>query len=452
MATLSTPGIGSGLDIRGIVEKLMSLETAPLNKLSLQIVEKKTQLSAFGMLKAAVSNFRDALDKLADLSKFKVYSATPSDPTLLSASATSAASRGTYNIDVRRLAETHRMAASITYADTDTTAIGTAGDTLTLTAGSSSFTVDTGAKTLAGIRDAINQARDNTGATASIFKDDTGYHLSLAANTTGSDGALGVSYVGSDAFGLTTLNSDRDSSGSFTSMDLNAVVTLETNFTITSSSNTISDSVEGVSMNLLKVGALTLKIDRDTASVQNTVQGFAKSYSDVIALMNKMRTDVLKNDPSALNNIESQMRATLNQPATVEGSFSNAFEVGISTLKNGSLAVNAAMLTSAMHNDYEGFAKLFADPVHGVAHRLRALADGFLGTGAVLDARGEGLQRQIKSQEGQKKRLQLRLAATQDRLTKQYNKLDSVIASLQTTGSALIAQLNAMTAWTQQRN
>ena len=205
-------------------------------------------------------------------------------------------------------------------------------------------------------------------------------------------------------------------------------------------------------MTLLKAGTLTLKIDRDTASVQNTVQGFAKSYSDVIALMKKMRGDVQKKDPSALNSIESQMRARLSQPANVDGSFSNVFEVGISTQKNGSLAVNAATLTSAMNNDYEGFAKLFADPTSGVAHSLRALADGFLDNGAFLDTRNQSLQRQIKSQRDEKTRLELRLTATQDRLTKQYNRLDSVIASLNGTGSALLAQLNAMTASTQQRN
>ena len=452
MATLSSPGIGSGIDIGGIVSKLMSLEQAPLSKVNVRLVELNTQVSAFGALKSSISTFRDALDKLADLSKFKVYSATSSDATLLSASATSAAGKGIYNIEVQRIAETHRMAASTTYADTGTTTIGTAGDTLTLTAGSKSFTIDIGGKTLASIRDAINQSAGNTGVTASLLKDDAGYHLSLAANTTGHDGALSATYSGSDVFALQTLNSDRNGSGGFTTADLDAVVKLENSFTVTSSSNTLSDAVEGVSMTLIKAGTLTLKIDRDTASVQNTVQGFAKSYSDVIALMKKMRGDVQKKDPSALNSIESQMRARLSQPANVDGSFSNVFEVGISTQKNGSLAVNAATLTSAMNNDYEGFAKLFADPTSGVAHSLRALADGFLDNGAFLDTRNQSLQRQIKSQRDEKTRLELRLTATQDRLTKQYNRLDSVIASLNGTGSALLAQLNAMTASTQQRN
>ena len=146
------------------------------------------------------------------------------------------------------------------------------------------------------------------------------------------------------------------------------------------------------------------------------------------------------------------MKTRLIDGIEVHRSFGNVFEVGISTQKNGSLAVNAATLTSAMNNDYEGFAKLFADPTSGVAHNLRALADGFLDNGAFLDTRNQSLQRQIKSQRDEKTRLELRLTATQDRLTKQYNRLDSVIASLNGSGSALIAQLNAMTASTQQRN
>ena len=444
MPGVSSPGVGSGLDISGIVNKLMAIEQQPISKINTQLVELKTQVSAYGALKSSLSTFRDTLDKLADLSKFKVYSATSSDTTVLSGSASSAAGKGVYNLEVKRLAENHRMAARTTYADTGTTTIGTAGDTLTLTAGSSSFTVDTGGKTLADIRDAINQATHNTGVTASIFKDDTGYRLSLAANKTGSDGALTVAYSGSDVFALQTLNTDRDASGSFTPADLNAVVKLENNFTITSTTNTISDAVEGVSMTLVKAGTVTLNVDRDTASVTSTVQDFAKSYSDLIALMTKMRGDVLKTDQSAVSGIESQMRALLNKSAEVSGSFSNVFQVGLSTQKNGSLAVNATTLASTMNSDYAGFANLFADPTNGVAGRLRSLANSFLDTGAVIDGRRQGLESQIKSNEDRKARMTQRLAIVQDRLTQQYNKLDSVVSSLQGSGSALLAQLNAM--------
>jgi hypothetical protein len=69
---LSTPGIGSGLDISGIVDKLMAIEQAPLSKINTNLVGLQAQVSAYGSLKSAVSSFRDAVSALADASKFKV--------------------------------------------------------------------------------------------------------------------------------------------------------------------------------------------------------------------------------------------------------------------------------------------------------------------------------------------------------------------------------------------
>ena len=59
--SLSSPGIGSGLDVQGIVQKLMAVERQPLAKISARVVELKAQVSAYGSLKGAVSSFRDAL-------------------------------------------------------------------------------------------------------------------------------------------------------------------------------------------------------------------------------------------------------------------------------------------------------------------------------------------------------------------------------------------------------
>lgn len=216
---LSTPGIGSGLDIGGIIDKLMSLERAPVSRIDTRLVELKAQVSAYGSLKSAVSTFRDSLDKLADISKFKAFTATSSAATVVTTSASGSSGKGVYNINVQRLAENHRMAAGTTYADTGSTTIGTAGDTMTIGVGTESFTVDVGGKTLAGIRDAINTASANTGMTASVLKDDAGYRLSLSSNSTGSGKALSVSYSGGDLFALQTLNADRNSSGGFTTAD-----------------------------------------------------------------------------------------------------------------------------------------------------------------------------------------------------------------------------------------
>ena len=444
MANLSTPGVGSGLDVGGIIDKLMAVERQPVLRLDTRDVELKSQVSAYGSLKGAVSTFRDAVGQLSDLTKFKVFAATPSDKTIVDTTASSSAARGTYNIVVNRIAENHRMAAGTSLAGTGST-VGTAGDHMTITVGTTAFTVDIGGKTLAQVRDTINQAANNAGVTASILKDNVGYRLSLTANNTGSSNALSIAYSGADPFAFTTLNVDRDSSGGFTAADLDASLRLEGQFDITSSSNSLSDTIEGVTLSLKKAGTVTINVDRDSGAVTTSVNNLVKAYSDLIGLMEKMRGQVLKPDSPVLSNLETQLRAVLNSPSRAGGSFSNLFEIGVSTLKSGTLTVDSKVLAKSVSSDFDGVANLFADPKQGIAKRLQTLADSFLATGGPLDGRAQSLGGEIKQTADKKAQLELRLTQLQARYTKQFNSLDTLISGLNSSGNLLLQQLNAMT-------
>jgi len=446
---LSSPGIGSGIDVQGIVQKLMSIEQQPLAKIGARVIELKSQLSAYGSLKGAVSNFRDSLDKLSSMSKFKAFSATSSDTAVLSGTASTEAARGSYSLEVLRLAEGHRMAAGTAFAGS-ADVIGSAGDRMQITVGGNSFTVDYGGKSLSAIRDEINAASDNTGVTASLIRDDVGYRLTLASNGVGSGSFIELGYTNAgagivDPFALASLNTDRDGSGGFAAADLNAAVRLEGQYLVTSGSNTLADALQGVTLNLKKVGTATVTVDRDTAAVQSSVQAFAKSYSDLVALMSKMRNEVLKNDASTISTMENQMRAVLNSRIEGLGSLANAFEAGLSTQKNGSLSVDTTMLGKVMAEDFDGLAKLFADPAQGLAKRLYDLADSYLETGGLLDGRSVGLDRQVRESESRKTGIEERLKIVELRLTKTYNNLDLVVNQLQGTNSALTSQLEAIT-------
>jgi flagellar hook-associated protein 2 len=441
---LSSPGIGSGLDVRGIIQNLMTVERQPISRLDTRTVELKAQLSAYGALKSSVSGFRDAVDKLADLTKFKVYAASSSDKTILEASASSAAARGLYNIQVNRIAENHRLAAATTIADTGTTVIGATGDTMSITVGGTGFTVDIGGKTLGQIRDAINGATDNSGVTASIIKDNVGYRLSISSNETGSAKAINVSYSAADPFALTTLNADRDTSGAFTPADLDAVLRLEGQYDITSSSNTLSDTIEGVTLTLKQAGTVSVNVSRDTGAVEKSVQDIVKAYSDLVGTMGKMRGQVLKSDSPVLLNIESQMRAVLNSPNRTDSSFENVFQIGLSTQKSGTLQLDTKVLGSALASDFDGVANLFADPDNGLAVQLEALADSFLATGGALDGRTQGLNNEVRGNEAKKVQLEERVRQVELRYTQQFNALDLVISQLTATGNLVTQQLSAL--------
>lgn len=441
MAALSSPGIGSGLDVKGIVQSLMSVEQQPLVRLGTREVELKAQLSAYGSLKSAVATFRDAIDKLSDVDKFKVYTAKSSDDKALTATASSSAATGVYNLEIHRIAENHRLASGTTFADSDATPIGVDGETMTIAVGGAAFTIASGGKTLGAIRDAINDAAANTGVTASIIKDDSGSRLVLSSNETGSAKAIEVTYSGADPFALATLNADRDASGGFTNADLDASLTLEGQFSVTSSSNALTETIQGVSLKLVAAGTVSLRVERDTAAVEKSVQAFAKAYSDLVSTMSKMRTQTLKSDNVSLLSIESQLRAVLNTNVEVEGGFANPFELGISTEKSGTLTVDASALGRALTADYAGVANLFADDTKGLAVRLKGLADSLLETGGPLDGRTQGLNNQIRDTAARKLQLEERLRIVEQRYTAQFNTLDGLVSQLQTTSGLLNQQL-----------
>ena len=445
---LSTPGIGSGLDISSIITQLMAIESQPLIELGVEEIELQAQLSGIGSLKSTISTFQTAMQELSDLDKFKVFRAMSSDDEVLTATADSTAAKGVFNIQVNRIAENHRMAANTVFADLDTTKIGNPGDTMTITVGATAFVVDIGDKTLNEIRDAINAAADNAGVIASTLQDDTGYRLTLSADATGAANFISATYSGADPFSLTSLNSDRDSSGTFTSADLEAELIIENTFTVTRGNNTVSDVIQGVTLNLEKAGSISLDIDRDSATITSAANQFISSFNEVISTMESLKSDVLSTDRASLQSLETQFRAILNTAADTTSDFDFLFELGVATELDGSLSLDTTVFESALASDPEGVAELFAHDPEGVAFRLEDLADSLLQAGALFDAREQSLEAQIDDIGDRRLNLEFRLVQKEASLVATFSALDTLIAQLNTTSSFLTIQLEQIAAIT----
>lgn len=450
---LSTPGIGSGLDISTIIDQLMTLERRPLVKLGTDQVALEAQLSGVGKLKSTISVFRSAMSGLADVDKFQQFKATSSDEDVLTAKADASAAKGAYQVDVVRTAQNHRLAASTVFDDTDTTLIGTEGETMRITVGTTSFEVEFGDKSLGAIRDAINGASDNPGVTASILQDDTGYRLTLSADETGSENFVAVDYLESapDPFALTTLNTDRDNSGDVTAADLDAVLLLENTYTVTRSSNAVSDVIQGVTLNLAEAGSVTVKVDRDVDKIRAQVNQFIGVYNEVIGTLAELRGGVLAEERSSLVSLEGQFRAVLNTPSGGDA-FDFLFELGVETERDGTLSLNAATFDSALEFDPKGVAEMFAGATNGLATRFTALADRLNEAGGLLDSRETTLNSRIRDLEGDRADIQFRLQRKEAALVQQFSALDALIAQLNTTSSFLSSQLDQIAATTKSSN
>lgn len=435
---ITSAGVGSGLNVESIVSQLLALERQPLNALQRKKSSYESELSAYGRLTSAVSTFQTAMGKLDSLSDFRLFSATPADDTVFTATASSLAATGTYDVQVDRLAEAHKI-KSKAFADTDTTTVG--GADLTLTIAAESFTVTgAGSLSLEGLRDAINDATDNVGVTASIISENaTSNYLVLTSDKTGTDSAITLTGTAADAANLnpTSIN---------TIANLDAQILVDNTFTISRSTNTIADAIPGVTLDLKSIssGNVNLKIDRDSDAVTAVVQEFIDSYNALDSTIDELRSGELKGD-NALLSIENSLKNVFNAPAVgLTTANSYLVQVGVAFDKYGKLTLDSDDLKNAINSDFDGLAELFADDDQGFAFRLKAAADNILLPDGLIDAREDGVNSSIDSTESRIEREGFRLQLVEKRIRAQFTALDALVGTLTSTGDFLQSQLNSL--------
>lgn len=443
MATITSLGVGTGLDLENIVSSLMQIERQPLARLESKEKIINAQISAYGAFKSKLSAFQTAMESLASASAFKQFQSSSEDEDIFTSSANSDAVTGSYNINVSSLAQRDKLASS---AFTDTTNLGQGS--LSIAVGPESFdvTIDSSNNSLAGIRNAINNATDNTGVVASIITDDAGSRLVLTSEDTGTENAVSVTVSG-DSDG-----NDTDASGlsAFVNANMTAITSASDavieidNFTVTSSSNTISGAIEGVTINAKSMGSSTLEITRNDDAILESVKEFATAYNDLMKEIKSQRNGQLEAD-STLLTIERQMRDVFNSGSSITGSsFRYLIEAGVSVDKTGEMKVDEEQVSSLLDSDFSSFVNLFSAEGEGFANRLNSLADGWLQTDGLIDSREDGLNARLDTIDRQRDRMEARLATTEERIRAQYVAMDTLVSSLNSQGNYLMSQLSAL--------
>lgn len=394
---LSSPGIGSNLDVNSIVSQLMSVEQQPLVNLSNKQASYQAQLSAIGSLKGALSTFQTAVKGLSDISKFQAMKVTAADTSVASATATGTAAPGTYSLEVSKLAQAQKLASA--GQASSGTAIGTGTITFdfgTINLGTGSFdsttgkytgasftsngsgvktvTIDSSNNTLSGIRDAINKA--NIGVTASIVNDGSAspYRLVLTDTTTGKTNSMKISVSG-DAALQTLLNHDPGAAP--TSQAFSETVTAQNaefkvdGIAVSKTSNTASDVIQGVTLNLSKTNSgspTNITVARDSGTIVGSVGQFVYAYNQI----NKALSDLSSynastkqagplNGDATVRSIQTQIRGLLSTPISGGGTaFTVLSQAGVSVQKDGTLAVDNTKLQNAIDNNFSDIAGLFA--------------------------------------------------------------------------------------------
>jgi flagellar hook-associated protein 2 len=455
--TVTSTGTGSGLDINSIVTQLVNAESqGPTKLLTNKQSQIQAQLSAYGQFQASAAALQASLATLSTTAQFQVNAANVVDTTVATATATSDAAAGTYNLEVTQLASGAKLTSGPIVSAT--TAVGTG--TLTIKVGNTSIpvTIDSTNNTLSAIAAAINKAGAANGIAASVLTANDGVRLVLTSATTGASNAVTVSQSGGDG-GLSQLTYDPASSTNGLTQNQgaqDAKVKLD-GFTYNSPSNVVTGALSGVTI-FLKAQSATgvttpLTIATDQTSARKAVDTFITGYNTLAKAISQLTSynattgsaGALLGD-SLLNGFKSSVNNALNTsvPSLKNGPFSTLAEIGVIANTDGTLSADSAKLTAAFNNNYATVAKLFAG-TDGVGTKLNdVLAQYTKPSIGILAQQTNSLQKSLADVATRQTALKQRMADYSAHLYAQYNAMDRLVASLKSTGTALQQALGSI--------
>ncbi|MCY1205972.1 Flagellar hook-associated protein 2 [compost metagenome] len=479
MASISSIGVGANLDLGALLTQLQTAENQPLVALKAKQTSYNSKLSAYGTLQSALTGIQAAAKKLGDPALFQAITGTPSVSGILAASGTDPRSVGTYAIDISQLAQAQSVIAK-GQAST-TTAIGSgkitidfgkvSGGTLDPATGqytgatfdkdatrtAKPITIDATNNTLGGIRDAINAA--NAGVSATIVNDGSGTpnRLVLTSTQTGEASAMRISVDG-DAALQNLLGNDPAGTQNLkqTAAAQNAKLTVN-NIAVTSTSNSVTDAIQGTTLTLVQTGKLSLVMKANTTSVKTAITDFVKAYNALQSTAKSLTafdTDAKAAAPlvgdSTLRNLQTRIRQALVAPQVGgPNDLKVLTSIGISFQKDGTLAIDNDKLDKAIDTNLEGVAKLFSSgtgSTAGYGKQLTALVDDLTGTKGALKVATDGVTSSLKQLDTQYTAMKERADATVERYRKQFVQLDVAMNKMNGTLKYLAQQFDAMNA------
>jgi len=439
---------GQGFDVASTVTQIQASEQAIETPWQNQLNALQSQDTVLSTLGSDLSTLTTSLQALTDFDGvFSEKQGSSSNPDLLSlTSASTTASAGSHTIVISSLAQTSSEVSS---------AIADPNDTLSgsLTIQGHTFNVDSGDNdtTLASLASAINSA--GIGVSANVITDSNGSRLSLVSGTSGAAGELSVSGSLSGASsGAISFSSSQD--GKDASLTVDGVP-------ITSSSNTVTNAISGVTFQLLGASTGTpiqVEITNDNSDIESAMNTFVTAYNAVISDINGQEGNDSNGNPEPLFGnptlamIQSQVTGALFA-GSASGAISNITQLGIGLNDDGTLTLNTDTLDSALNSNFSDVTGFLQNS--GSFGQLMGASLNNLGTqapnGAVYLA-----QQQNSSQESALNtditNENAVLAAQKTQLTDELNTANEILQSIPSQLNEVNEMYSAITGYNQNSN
>lgn len=441
MATVSSLGVGAGVDLQSILDKLLEVERTPIRNLDRRIASTNETISLYGQLRSRLDALSTAADTFRFPSRLSAMGATSSDDKVATATASFLATPASYAVNVVQLATAQK---SFTHAYDAGTSFGQGQ--LDFVVGGVAHSIDLNAQssyTLQEIRGRINDA--NIGVTATVVSGTDGDRLILTGSQTGADGAFSFSttITASDSQpGLDDLDTDPSLA---ISTAQNGIITID-GVTVSSTTNTYADAVNGLTFNAKTVGTTTITVATNTDRITEVAREFVTAYNEVVSLIKSnsgfdasSSTGGIFNGDMAARNIRDVLtRARMSVPENLTSASLNTLsQIGISVQQNGELTLDETKLQSVMSTSESDVTAILSS--YGQSFSTAVTA--FFGAEGTLSRRVETLNVSIKNFRDQQERLEFRVTSIERSYRRQFTALDTLISQMTVMSNYLAQQL-----------
>jgi flagellar hook-associated protein 2 len=448
MPSITSLGIGSGIDLESLVSAYIDSEAIP-QELRLQAKEDRLnlELSGVGSFKSSLDSFNSVLKKLTKDNAFN-QQITSSNNSSIEVKSNGFASNGTFDIDVTQLAQGTKL-NSQTF--TDSSQVVGSG-TLTFGNGTDSFeVVIDGADNLSMIRDKVNEQAENFGVTANIVNGDSGSFLVFDSQITGEDNALTITTTDSSLEGISTNNVLAQAA-------LDAKINVN-GTAVSSSTNQFKNIIEDLTID---VTALTtagspaqITVAQDSEAGNELVKEFMDGYN---ALANSLtglgapQQGRLAFDPNvrqvkqalASIAIEGVNGLALGGLSDIGLELNRDGRLEISTFSSDNIASGQERLDNVLETGLSDISELFSDP-NGIATKMTELINNYTGSDGVLTQRVETLNERVSDISNEYEALETRLRSYEETLRSQFTFLDGTVSQYNATSTWLTANLASVT-------
>lgn len=448
---LSIGGLGSGLDIGGMTEQLVAAERTPkLQRIQAQTSVVENRLSAYGLVKSSAANFLDAIGNFQTDKAFSATKAKASDSEFLSVgNSQSSATVGEYSISVDQLAQAHKLASNTTFSEDTSFGVGD----IVLSLGHQSMTVSLSVErnTLSDFVAAINQAEDNVGIQASLIKGDNGSHIRLSSSKTGVENqiSIDVSNATGDitqlAFDANNPNANADVAVTQSAQD--AQITLDGLITVSSTTNTFENAIDGVTFTVKKrtdveTPNVNITVSTDSKKALSGLEKIGELYNSLSGMVSSQSYSENKKAPlsgdSVTRSLMTQLRQVLNTPLTVANETRSLSQMGMSIDSQGQWQVDKDRFEEAFEND-AAFADFFHHAESNVLGRIESILKPFVEMNGIFDRKEASLTSQKSALEEDKVALDKQLTAFENRTYRQLSAMDAALATMNQELNALMS-------------